>query len=598
MSFASTLAGTPPDRRIIAVAVVILAALLTLKYFPGLEYEPMYAGAAYQIIHPDAFQGDPYRSPDVPLLERPIHLSLMYGLVKIVGAAWLDDRFLALVYLGLVVASLVGVDRIARLLGAEAVEERLIVLLMFMRDHQILTGKVLLAYHADVNHTAFAVPIIVWLLYAALARKGLAIVLGLAALLTLTSVRAALFPILFALAVVFALGTARERWTVAALCAVGVAVMAWGLTVAFPIAEANRLEIWELIKEVENNDANPFLGDGLGPLPLRYLAWGVILGAAFFLTPHFAPAHRGVRVVIVCGVAVMVLGGLYIEHAPDALKQPLLISFVPARSLAWPQNLAYIALTISTLKILDARPDFKRLVVGGLALAALFVAGPGNLDRWAGLLVVAVAAALAINALRRDTGAPLGERLRRHWRAVALHALVLAVVVAYGVAAAEKAPAWATALDHGVFGNNPTARWIGVADYFRDRTPPGTSVLAFHCADGAACKTLKANRSLATRSGRAMPTPEDISADFRDPESWKRLETQTRLLEDAGRALAAGRAAEAAAMIDRLVLVPDYLVIPDRIAVGGGLPYAEETRIAGYRILKRNAAGEQRRTRP
>jgi hypothetical protein len=41
-------------------------------------------------------------------------------------------------------------------------------------------------------------------------------------------------------------------------------------------------------------------------------------------------------------------------------------------------------------------------------------------------------------------------------------------------------------------------------------------------------------------------------------------------------------------------------VVPDRVAVGGNadFPYAEEIRIGGYWVLKRNAAGEQRRTRP
>ena len=87
-----------------------------------------------------------------------------------------------------------------------------------------------------------------------------------------------------------------------------------------------------------------------------------------------------------------------------------------------------------------------------------------------------------------------------------------------------------------------------------------------------------------------MPTPEDISADFRNPESWKRLEAQKKILVDAGQALITGRLPTAVGLIDKLLLVPDYLIIPVRLEITGqgqDFPYAEEKRIGDYLILKR-----------
>jgi len=582
---------------LVIASIFVFAALLTMKYFPGLENEPMYAGAAYQIIHPDAFQGDPYRNPDVPLLSRPIHLSLMYGLVKVVGELWLNDLFLAFIYMTLVVAGLVGIDRIAQLLGATRIEERLIVLLMFLRDHQILTGKVLLAHHQDVNPTAFSIPVIVWLIYAALARKHLVIILGLGLLLTLISMRAALFPIFFSLMVVFFTGTSRERWTVMGLFAAGAVILWWGLYYAFPIAETHRLEIWDLIKEVENNDGDPFLSDELGNLPLRYTAWGTILAAAFWLSPRHIPALRGIRIIIICSILILVCGGLYINFAPDAIKQPLLISFLPARALGWPQNLAYIALTVGILKWLSEHPAPNRLAVGGLVLACLFVAGPGNLDLWSGLIAAAGTAVLAVHWFgypriftARETGLGLARHLGLRWRTVFMQTLGLAVIISYAVAGIQKAAAWETTIRTGVYGGSSSAAWIGVAEYIRGHTPPETSVLTYQCRDTEKCRELHANRSLTTRSGRAMPTPEDISADFRNPESWKRLEAQKKILVDAGQALITGRLPTAVGLIDKLLLVPDYLIIPVRLEITGqgqDFPYAEEKRIGDYLILKR-----------
>ena len=99
--------------RIVLAAIAAFAVLLTIKYFPGFESETAYAGNAFQAIHPDAFAGDAYRGPERTWSQRPFQLSLIYLVIKFTGEIWLDDRFVAVVYLGLVFAGLLGIDRIA-----------------------------------------------------------------------------------------------------------------------------------------------------------------------------------------------------------------------------------------------------------------------------------------------------------------------------------------------------------------------------------------------------------------------------------------------------------------------------------------------------
>ncbi len=53
--------GLGNDRRgelVFFGALLVLALLMTLKYFPGFENPAAYAGNAYQAVHPDAFPGE------------------------------------------------------------------------------------------------------------------------------------------------------------------------------------------------------------------------------------------------------------------------------------------------------------------------------------------------------------------------------------------------------------------------------------------------------------------------------------------------------------------------------------------------------------
>ena len=233
--------------------ITIFAVLMTLKYFPGLENETLYSGNVFQILSPDAFSGDPFRGPETPWWQRPTQLSLFYGLVWLGGDIWLDDRFVAIFYLGLVIASLVGIDRIARHFGLNNPYERLILLMFFLKDHQILTSKVLVAHHQDVNPSAMAIPAIIWLFYAIISQRHFIWTVIGCALITLISIRLALCVCVIALISEFFLRPSPQKWISGMLLLAGLTLFSIALMAFTPSDDTLRLAIWEKFVAVENN---------------------------------------------------------------------------------------------------------------------------------------------------------------------------------------------------------------------------------------------------------------------------------------------------------------------------------------------------------
>lgn len=579
--------------RLLILGLIVAALLLSLKYFPGLENEVAYSGNAYQIIHPDAFAGDPYRGPEHPISARPLQLTAMYALVKAVGDLWLDDRFVFLVYWGLVAVGLAGIDRTAKLLGANGITERAIILLMFLKDHAVLDHSVRLAHHQDVNHMAFAIPIIIWLIYVTLARKDLGVVLAISAVLTAFSIRNAAIPVSACLIITAVLGARRERMVVAALFIAGLAIAYWGLFHFFAVPEMARLELWEHIKTQEEGDANPFLGgDGHW---VRVSVWGAIVLGGYLACRGDSPAHRGARLYLLIGALTFLVGGAYISFAPDAIKFPLLIGFAPNRALAWVQNLAYIAIVAGLFRWAGEQATAKAAIIATAVILVLFIVGPGNHVKWlaltasASVLVVAVywIGRPEILARRRST-MTLADHLTAAWPVACMQTLVVVLGLALAKGIVDHRAAIGTMLADGVWGDSASAPWIGVAEYVRDNTPAGVSILPLTYADAGNTR-LTATRSLGTRAGRAMPVPEVYGADFRSPAAWQRMYQQLAVLEAIEKALMRRDFAGAAESIEHLLPFPDYILLPegvlDHTATIG--PYRLAHRIRGYALLKR-----------
>lgn len=558
-----------------------VAIVLTLRYFPGLENETAYSGLAFKAIYPDAFATDLYRGGGI-YFDHPLQLTILYGLVNLVGDIWLDDRFLAFVYLGLVIASLIGIDKTAQLLGLHGTPERIFLIFLFAKDHAVLSHKVLVAHHADVNHTAFAIPVIIWLFYAALARKGFIVILAISFVLALLSVRNASFPVAMALIVVAANGRAWERWTIIGMFVAGVAALAAMVIFIFPTEEANRLELWGLIKGQEEQDANPFQPNATWfKFILTTSIWvAIISGAAWFSRTNDS-GFRGVR--IICGLSILtfLFGGAYITFAPDFMKIPMLIGFAPTRALAWPQNLAYIALVVLIFQWLGNKPSRSRTIIAACGLFGLFIVGPGDPLRWGGLIVTAAIFLVFADWLYKKKFA---SRQPTEYFAASL---VVAIIVGSMFSISTRTDDWRATLKTGVFGSNPSAEWVDVAEYFRYQTPDDISILPY----GGNQQSLSVNRSLATRSGRAITVPEVYSPDFRNPETWKRDFIQLDLLERLGNAMLEDKLKSADQLLSQIYPKPDYLVVPTVVYnswVQKLSAFTNVTTKGPYMILKRS----------
>lgn len=388
-------------------ALLVLALLMTLKYFPGLENPAAYAGNVYQAIHPEAFPNDPYIGPERPLWKKPFQLSLFYVLVKLGGEIWLDDRFTAAVYLGLVLAGMVGIDRIARLAGLGDVLPRLAVQLVYMRDHQALSHNVTFAHQHDVNHAAFAIPVIIWLIYATVARKSLWLILFLSVLLAGFSIKNAPWVIACCLIIAAVNGGKRDRAVVVGVFAAALAAFIFAVVYLFPIPEGDRLAVWDLVfvnSEI-GSDANPFYFSGTAvdggqhvSLTAMLIRNATFLGlglCALFMPGPDNSALRNLRLFVGLGLVVWLFGGLYMSFAPDAMKIPQLLPFSLVRSLGWPQTVAYLVIMVGLFHWLRQGETAQRAFIVCAALGGLLVIGPGNWGSWAALFVISLGVVVA-----------------------------------------------------------------------------------------------------------------------------------------------------------------------------------------------------------
>ena len=617
--------GLGNDRRgemVFFGALLVLALLMTLKYFPGLENPAAYAGNVYQAIHPDAFPGDPYIGPERSLWKKPFQLSLFYVLVKLGGEIWLDDRFTAAVYLGLVLAGMVGIDRIARLAGLGDVLPRLAVQLVYMRDHQALSHNVTFAHQQDVNHAAFAIPVIIWLIYATVARKSLWLILFLCVLLAGISIKNAPWVIAYCLIIAAVNGGKRDRAVVIGVFAAALAAFYVAVVYLFPIPEEDRLTIWNLVfwYGETTSDVNPFYFSTIPSAPdlssmlLRNVVFAALCLSAVFVPGPDNAALRGLRIFVGLGLGVWLFGGLYMSFAPDAWKIPHVLPFSLVRSLGWPQTVAYLVIMICLFDWLGQDKTVRRVVAAFLVLGVLLVIGPGNHGLWAALFVLSAGVVVAGHFVRGRMAArgwywagygdgnatlgPPGGRIARRYPLVFVQALALTIGVAFASTIWSRLPYWRTWAETGVFGYAASAEWIGVAEYFRENTPKDASVLPLQYGlpyHPRSRDRLVAARYLATRSGRATPVINEFS-DMFNLEGWNRELHQQEVLRRIAEAFQAGWWDVAAQELTQLVLVPGYIVLPSGVwdtqrrvsAVKiGVLPYAEEARVRDYVILRR-----------
>ncbi len=557
--------------------VAVASVLYALAFFSGLEHHSSYWGNAYQAAHPGSFPGDAYMRP-----LRPTMLSLYYGLVRLTGDLWLDDRFGIVLYVALVVLALMALDRTARLFGAERAEERLAILALMLVGHSFRDGQGHLVSQADFNPTMLAGPVALWLLYAVLAGKRLLVIVPLMGLLTLISMKNAWVPILIGLIVL-----SRERLNVrgrrrAWLAALSVAAAGLGFYYAVlrPPGDAHPALFDYILQRMDQSEANPFLDRWDANLMFLLLCAGGLL----VRLPSRAVTAR-VHLVAIVGVAVFALGGLYLSYAPDALKIPYLVPFDPNRGLWWVIYVLFVAVGVSTVRTIRHARSAGRLLLGLGILVVLYLT-PFSTGR-AALLALALTTLWLIRFGWAHPRPAMRER--------AIQVVAAALVVTSGAALAagslRRLPALMTLIRHGIIGDNPGAKWIGINEYFRAETDPNATVLTLVTRDYPwRAPGLRFDGSLRVRTGRSMPYGHDVSFHFDyDKLRWNQARGERDLqgLIDTWQRHDPSGVARSLAALD----APDYLVVPAEHArwLEGihGFAYEVATQIRDFTILRR-----------
>ncbi len=580
--------------KLVLCALVLLALLMSVKYFPGIEATGAYAGNVFQAIHPDAFPGDPFIGAERSIWEKPLQLSLFYLLPRTMGEIWLDDRFAFVVYLLLVLIGMVGVDHIVKLCAVAEIAPRLIVQLVFMRDHQYLTTMTTFANQPDLNYGAFEIPAAVWLIYATLARKRLWVILALCVLLAAITIKMAPIVIAFCLIIAAINGNFRDRVVVATAFTVALAVFVYAVIYVFPVPVADRLVLWNLaLNDVEKFDINPFFPrpDFAGTLARNVVFVAILVGALLAPVP-VSPVYRGLKVYVGLGLLLWLAAGVYFSFAPDALKLVHVMPFSPVRTLRWPQTLAYLVIMASLFRWLRDRRSWLDLAGATLVFAALLVVGPANHQLWAALFVVSAVAALGVHAFRQGIGGHPTSRgsnafaIADRYPVLLAQALALTIGIAFTSTIWKNSSYWQHWAAHGVYGNSPVVQWIGIAEYLRHKTPADAVVLAL---EEETKGFLNARRHLASRSGRTIATVDAYTSIF-DLGVWQADKRRQDFLDRLGEAVIKGNGLSALSALESITPPPDYFVIPARYTgetLLRFLPFVEETRIGEYAILKR-----------
>jgi hypothetical protein len=139
--------------------------------------------------------------------------------------------------------------------------------------------------------------------------------------------------------------------------------------------------------------------------------------------------------------------------------------------------------------------------------------------------VMALALGAGLAVARHLTGWP-GSRLR-------VAAAVLACTTAASLASAtyHRLPALRTLLRHGIVGDNPSAKWIGMNEYIRAHTPPTSTVLALVTRDYPwRAEGLSFDGSLRVRTGRPMPVGHPVAFHFDyDRLQWNETRSESTL---------------------------------------------------------------------
>ncbi len=569
----------------------VCSVLLTVKYFPGVESSQYYSGLILKTLHPELLANDGAHGAPFSVTGTPYRLSLYYLLPKLFGELWLDDRFAAPFYLAMVAGCFALVDRIAMALGGRGLFERAAIVLMFAKDHQILANKVNFAHDPDFHHSALAMPFSLLVLWAALAGRSVWVVLGLIILLAGVSSQVTPFAAAVGLGAV-AIGAApRQRRLALGLLGLGLLAGVMVMVAAAPPA-ADRVELWDMLAGPwYKNMANPFntKRDGVVLSVVWNTLFLLLLAVARFWPGEATAPMRRLRMIATASFALWLAAGLYVQFSPTVAHFPQLLLFPFARQLQAAQVVIYVGAMVLLFRWQGQQPSLGRTMAALTVFAVLLVAGPGNYGMWAGMFALSSLAAAAVLHLRpRDgeTAGGMGATVASRFPALVATALALGVAAMGADAIRQKAPAWLITARTGIHGASSQAKWLGVARYFRAKTPVDAVVLTYQVDVNG---LLAVRRELASRSGRAMAPPfllaHGLKLDY-----FRFTKRQLDLANDIRDTWQAGDAAATAAGLDEIRPRLDYVVMPSpqaSLMAGSDFPFAPEATIDGFTIMRR-----------
>lgn len=567
----------------VGVLIAVMSLLFALAMFRGLEAHSGYEGNAYQVLHPESFPNDPMMSP-----WRPTTWSLLYLVVRLVGELWLDDRFTIVVFAGITAVTLIGLDRMVRLLGARQVGERAAMLSLMVLGHQILGNGGALVNHFEFAPATFAGPVNIWLLYASLAGSPPRLTLPLLLLSPLVAVKPAAMPLLIALILFWRdrLGPRGKRVTAAMACAMVVLSLVVYYAFIRP-PDASHARLFDFFLQRDEDEANPFQS----PLVHNLLFGALCLGGLVVRGLEPSVLAR-VRIIAGLGLAVWLLGGLYFSYAPDALKIPYLEAFNVSRMLWWTQYVLYVAIGVTLLKKLQRSASGMGLFASWVLLMALYF-----IHTEFHVKLALVVGAVTVGMLwfhRQSQGWNLlqlspAQRLRTVAMAMCVGTLSLYTVGTVH----HRVDDLRYLLHHGIIGNNIGAKWVGINEYIRENTPSSATFLALSMHKTERTR-LVFDWSLRSRTGRSMHFghPLGVGFDYRKIQWFQRQAAVLELL------LQAWERRDVTEVAQQLSAwgAPDYLVVPtakaEWLRTHPQFAYVLETVIGDFTILRKRLVSD------
>jgi len=580
------------------VPVLVFIILFSVSRFYGLEEHPAYSGMAYSIIHPQYFTvGLDTNDYIVP------HAAVLYAfLVKLAGPLWLDDRFCLFIYFLFALAAFTGTVRIILLWTGRNVLAVLTVLGIAAAFHQFITNSPQILEQGSFRPSAFTHPFVIWGVYFILRKSW-----GKAALMMVLAnamfVKEAWFPALAGLCF-FLKDRYHLRWSLIA-SALGIAFFIFlGGNYWYQVSHGTLWEnarAFDMAHAWENGEGDPLM-DGSGPviyLLLIILCWRV----------RFPDGEVTAFIRRLSGLSgiVYILGAVYLNCAPDALKVPFFAAIDVTRSTWLGQLMMFIFLASFLVRKIDFT-SLKKSLWAWAGLILLYVFPVFDLFFWKFffnqssylypkgqpliypeirnkciMLMVLVPVLAVIYFIRQKRGFKKGN--------VAMLVFIPIIVLSFAShlnKLHQRSEALNFLFHNGIVGDSASAKWVNINEYVRQSISPENTVMAFSYNSGGKGE-ISLDGSLRVRTGRLSGIPMGYTSYF-DYNKSKQIEALSSFAVTFSLALSNCDAVGVNRTF-KLVPLPDYMIFPAdyRCELPGLLGYSKIKEIDPFVILKKNS---------